>query len=90
VDNWTGNKQGWLNGIAKENKAVDTLSPGAKTNQTQVKEIVITHISLKCPYCDSKKIKCYGKDQNTKFTLKYYRCIPCKRKFKVIEREKPV
>jgi hypothetical protein len=46
---------------------------------------IIISVPIKCPYCKSRKVRCYGADK----PVLYYRCweIKCRKKFKVIEKE---
>jgi len=49
------------------------------------KQRVVIFIPIKCPFCYSRKVHCYGADK----PVLYYRCkeSKCKHKFKVIEKD---
>lgn len=82
---WITKQKGWLGPPKKKDSPLPVVEE-PKASQNHVREMVITHISLRCPYCKSKKIKCYGADN----PVKYYRCLDCKRKFRVIEKAIPI
>jgi transposase-like protein len=86
VVSWIDNKKGWLKGYKPERETVvgvlDEPKPVEIKNQKRPGEKVVEHIALKCPYCHSKKVKCYGADK----PILYYKCTLCKKKFKVLER----
>jgi len=41
----------------------------------------VTYIPLRCPRCNSKKIKCYS----SQLPVRYHKCKKCGHKFKSIE-----
>jgi len=46
-----------------------------------VEDYGVTFVSLRCPRCKSKKIKCYSSHP----PIRYHRCKKCKVRFKSIE-----
>jgi transposase-like protein len=75
------NTKGWLKGYVSErqNSPINITQTEADKDINQKSTVV--RLVLRCPRCQSLKLKCYGADR----PVLYYKCNSCKWKFKVLE-----
>jgi hypothetical protein len=84
-------KDGWLKGYVKEKSPVirkeEVFGNSKVIEEIEVveRQRTVIFIPIKCPFCSSRKVHCYGADK----PVLYYQCKEkkCKHKFKVLEKD---
>lgn len=85
---WIGTeKKSWLGEHAPQRHNTEQTIVEEEDEQEPITSHTVRHIVLRCPKCNSRRVKCYGAVARP---VLYYQCLElnCCEKFKVIEVEK--